>query len=525
MDINKSIKAKLFCLLIAMGAIPFTIVIIVGAMNMISQMENVVEKNGLLRNSIVSEHVTQLLEENFYVLRSIAINPMILRFVKEPSSEQYEEISKILNESNEIFNDKNVMALTAENADQIIRTDGSELVNLRNRRHFQEAMKGNSFVSDIILSMSTNKMIVVLEVPLKDENNKPIGMIQRNFNLVALQKFVEQQGTEESSVIVVDRNGRVIAHSEGIKSHKDEKLLNRYEFILEAIKEDSGIIRLDIDGKDSLACYSKNNLTDWTIITVQPYHYILDQVYVKIVQSTAIGFFMLMMVSTAAYFLSIKVTKPIIEVTNAADKIVRGNDNIDSLEFHSNDELAQMVSAFNKMRSSRDAYQLESELDKLTRLYNKMTIEKLCKMKLQEYTQQENNSTYMAFYIIDLDHFKEANDTFGHQFGDKILISFAEILKRNFRPNDCIGRFGGDEFIVIIDNLPNTDIIIRKAKIINQTARDLVIDGQPAGITASIGIAVIQQQGTDYDKLFQIADRALYHVKENGRNNYYCEIL
>ena len=524
MDIGRSIKTKLFFLLMVIGAIPFIIIITFAAVNMISQMEDVVKKNGLLRNSIVSEHVTELLEKNFYVLHSAALNPMILQFVKYPSNERYQDIYKILKETNHIFNDTNLMALTAADANQLMRTDGSELVNLSNRRHFQEAMQGNDFVSDIILSMSTNKMIVVLEVPIKDENNKPVGMIQRNLNLVALQKFVEMQGTKESSVIVVDRNGRVIAHSDGIKSHKDEKMLNRYEFILEAMDKDSGIIRLNIDKEDSLACCSRNALTGWTIITVQPYHYILDQVYSTIFKATAIGFLMLIIVSAAAYFLSVKVTKPIIDITKAAGKIVSGNDNIDKLEIHSNDELGQMASAFNKMRSSRDAYQLESELDKLTRLYNKMKIEKLCKMKLEAYVQQENNNTYMALYIIDLDHFKEANDTFGHQFGDKVLIEFSKVLKNNFRPNDCIGRFGGDEFVVMIDKLPNTDIIFRKAKTINQLACDLAIDEVPARISASIGIAIVPQNGTDYDTLFQAADTALYYVKKNGRNNYHCEI-
>ena len=100
----------------------------------------------------------------------------------------------------------------------------------------------------------------------------------------------------------------------------------------------------------------------------------------------------------------------------------------------------------------------------------------------------------------------------------------AKILKNNFRSRDCIGRFGGDEFIVMIDNLPNTDIIFRKAKIINQSACELKIDGALVGISTSIGIAIVPQNGTEYDILFETADRALYNVKKNGRNGHHCEI-
>lgn len=503
-----------------MGAIPFIIIIIFSAMSMISKMEDEVEKNGLLRNSIVSEHVTELLEKNFYVLHSAALNPMIVQFVTYPSNEQYQDIYKILEETNDIFNDMNHMALTAADANQLVRTDGSELVNISKRKHFQEAMKGNDFVSDIILSMSTNKMIIVLEVPIKDENDKPVGMLQRNFDLFALQYFIETQDTKEVSVIVIDRNGRAIAHSDKNKNQADDS----YEFLFDKMDKDSGIIRLDIDGEDSLACYSRNYITNWTVITVQPYHYILDQVYAEIIRSAIIGILMLIIVSSVAYILSIRVTKPIIEITDVADKIVSGDGCADSLEVYSNDELGKMAEAFNKMRSSRDAYQIESELDKLTNLYNKDTTEKICKMKLEEYIKRGNNEKFMAFYIIDLDHFKEVNDTFGHQFGDKVLIEFSKLLKNSFRPRDCIGRFGGDEFIVMIDNLPNTDIIFRKAKIINQVACDLKIDGVSAGISTSIGIAIVPQNGTEYDILFETADHALYQVKKNGRNGYHCEI-
>ena len=166
---------------------------------------------------------------------------------------------------------------------------------------------------------------------------------------------------------------------------------------------------------------------------------------------------------------------------------------------------------------------MEAEIDTLTKLYNKSTTEQVGKIKLKTFTDIKDNDTIMAFYIIDLDHFKEANDTYGHQFGDKVLMEFAKNLRKKFRPNDCIGRFGGDEFVVIIDNLPAMEIVTRKARDIKNVALDLEVDGRPAGITASIGIAIVPQDGTDYETIFKAADEALYYVKANGRNGFYYQ--
>ena len=161
----------------------------------------------------------------------------------------------------------------------------------------------------------------------------------------------------------------------------------------------------------------------------------------------------------------------------------------------------------------------------MTELFNKKTMENLCKMKLKTFNENENSNIFMAFYIIDLDHFKEVNDLLGHQFGDKVLVEFAKGLKKIFRPNDCIGRFGGDEFVVIVDSLPNMEVVIRKAEQIKQIAYNLALEGKSHFVTASIGIAIAPQNGRDYDSLFAAADKAVYHVKNSGKNGYYCELF
>lgn len=526
MGLNNSIKHKLFFLLIVMGAIPFIIVIIMSSMNMISDWETSVEKNGILRNTVISEHVTELFEKNFYVLHAAALNFPIIDYVKNPQNQNQKDLIYLLADINEIFRDKSMMALTAADGEQLLRTDGSKLVNIKERRHFHEAMKGRDFVSDVILSMSTGKMIVVLTTPIKDGKNNIVGILQRNFNLTELQDFVEKLDDEETYVIILDREGRIIADSEEGGTIAESFLSNdSYKFISEHISDHSGVLRTKIKDEEVLVSYSKNFLTGWLIITAQPYKYILNQVYSEILKSAIIGLVMLLIVAAVAYWTSVRATRPIIEITKAANVMASGSLDVAAIKIDSHDELGKMAEAFNKVRSARDAFQIQAEIDELTKLYNKATFENTCKMKLKQFKESGNEKNLLALYIIDLDHFKEVNDTKGHQFGDKVLEEFSAHLKKCFRPYDCVARFGGDEFLVVLDKLPGTEIIIKKAEIINQVARDLEIDGENAKITASIGIAVVPHDGVEYEEIFQSADDSLYFVKNNGRDNYHCKSL
>ena len=525
MEISKGIRAKLFFFFVVMGAIPFVILVTAGAINTIAELEESYKQNSLLRNVIISEHITELISKNQAVLKSLAMSPTIIEYVQKPTEEKKGYVMKILRDADEIFNDNNLTALTGADGWQMIRTDGATLVNLKKRQHFQEAMKGRAYVSDIISSMATGKMIVVIESPVLNESGKPVGMIQRNFDLGALQDYVTELNDSEVYVVVMDRTGRIIANSSDSKTISSEYSIdNSYKFILDRIYNSSGVIRLYVNEEDCLATYSRNIETGWMIVTIRPYHYILDQVYDKAIKALVFGMIVLFIGTLIAYLLSMRVTKPIIEMTNVVEEIASGKE-IENIKVSTNDELGQMAAAFNKIRSERDAYQLESELDKLTELFNKKTMENLCKMKLKTFNENENSNIYMAFYIIDLDHFKEVNDLLGHQFGDKVLVEFAKGLKKIFRPNDCIGRFGGDEFVVIVDSLPNMEVVVRKAEQIKQIAFNLAIDGRSRFVTASIGIAIAPQNGRDYDSLFAAADKAVYHVKNNGKNGYYCQLF
>lgn len=541
LEITKSIRKKLFFLFIIMGGIPFFVLIIVGAMSTRFDLEDAATQTSLLRNTIISEHVTELVEKNTAVLHSLALTPEVINYVDTGDEIYRATAEKVCRDTNAIFDDENNLALTSRTGQQLFRTDGSTLVNVKNRAHYQEAMKGREYITDILSSMSTGKMIVVMEVPVLNSLDEPIGMAQRNFDLVALQDFVSTLDDSETSIIVMDRVGRVIANSDKLEGVGSEYGVDtRYKALLDKVYNSQGILDMDIENEKCMATYSRNLRTGWMIVTVRPYHFIWEQVYKKIVYAVALGVVLLLAVSVAAWTFSFKVSDPIVKITDAVGKIASGED-IDEVhvDISTNDELGQMAAAFNKIRTDRerlvenldkvqterDDFKLASELDKLTELFNKATMAKLCRMKLNALNENNLPNIYIALYIIDLDHFKDVNDLLGHQFGDKVLAEFAAGLRKVFRTNDCIGRFGGDEFVAIIDNLPNLDVVRRKAEQIRNLAFNLTVEGKTRFVTASIGIAIAPFEGRDYDTLFQVADKAVYWVKNNGKNGYRCEYL
>lgn len=121
-----------------------------------------------------------------------------------------------------------------------------------------------------------------------------------------------------------------------------------------------------------------------------------------------------------------------------------------------------------------------------------------------------------AFLMIDLDRFKEVNDTLGHVLGDKLLIEMASELESMRRDGDLICRLGGDEFIICLKNIPNENIAKKRADVIVTKLRRKINENLLSSV--SVGIAIYPRDGKTFEELYKNADIALYHAKNNGKN-------
>lgn len=161
---------------------------------------------------------------------------------------------------------------------------------------------------------------------------------------------------------------------------------------------------------------------------------------------------------------------------------------------------------------------LRAEKDALTSLYNKGATVQLIENAIEE---EKINNTINALMVIDLDNFKEVNDTLGHAQGDKVLVDTANAISEIFKGSDVVGRIGGDEFVVFMRNLnaiSNADILA--SKIENKVDFHLPTEEKEIHVTCSIGIAIFPYHGMNYEELFNKADKAVYTAKANGKNGY-----
>lgn len=173
----------------------------------------------------------------------------------------------------------------------------------------------------------------------------------------------------------------------------------------------------------------------------------------------------------------------------------------------------QNIQNLRQIRKEKDKYKEISRRDKMTGLLNKITLEEMVQMQLEDSKETEQ---CMALILIDLDHFKMINDTFGHLTGDKMIRDAAEKIKLLFPYSKMIGRVGGDEFVIFTKSYSRKDIIERtdglKKELNTLCYHDKFI------VTASIGIAFFEQMIESYEEFFSIADKALYKAKRTGRN-------
>ena len=121
--------------------------------------------------------------------------------------------------------------------------------------------------------------------------------------------------------------------------------------------------------------------------------------------------------------------------------------------------------------------------------------------------------------FLDVDDFKKINDNYGHKYGDKVLKIIAKRFQAVVRKADTVARIGGDEFLVILSAVRATNIVERiAAKLIEETSLVVSIGSYDFNVGLSIGIALYPANGSDADELIQVADKAMYQAKKNGRN-------
>lgn len=165
----------------------------------------------------------------------------------------------------------------------------------------------------------------------------------------------------------------------------------------------------------------------------------------------------------------------------------------------------------------RESLRMQSIRDPLTGLFNRRYMEETLERELHRMARHKRA---LGLIMLDIDHFKQFNDTYGHLAGDSILQKIGHVLKESTRGEDIACRFGGEEFILILPEA-NSDSIIQRAEHLRETIHDLTVlyHGQEMGrVSVSVGISCYPVHGITTEELIRAADAALYQAKQFGRN-------
>jgi len=169
------------------------------------------------------------------------------------------------------------------------------------------------------------------------------------------------------------------------------------------------------------------------------------------------------------------------------------------------------------LAKSEERYKYLAKHDALTGISNRLNLEEQLKVITAD---SKRNSKKFAVLFLDLDYFKNINDTLGHYVGDELLKEVSKRILKNIRANDIFARIGGDEFVVVQSDVQKESLLVNVEKLISILREPWIVGEHELHISSSVGIAVYPEDGEDGLTLMKHADIAMYRVKELGRDDF-----
>jgi diguanylate cyclase (GGDEF)-like protein len=235
---------------------------------------------------------------------------------------------------------------------------------------------------------------------------------------------------------------------------------------------------------------------------------------------TAIVMFIICLISV---FTVRSIVLPVRRLVKAAGQLAKGESNV-AVSRGGIRELDQLTGAFNEMASQLQTYHMErayklqrlSQEDPLTSLPNRRQLNVLLNAALERAARQNR---YVGVYFLDIDNFKNINDTLGHTFGDRVLMSVANRLEELIDGLGFIARLGGDEFTIVYEDVPSLAVVHEFGLRVSREFQKLLpVDDRELSISVSLGASIFPVHESDADGLLRAADSALFRAKELGRS-------
>lgn len=400
------------------------------------------------------------------------------------------------------------------------------------------------YISDIHRN-NGDAMMIAVATPVwsRESPKKIIGSLVNHFDLEVINKLFngelvlslgansQTRGIGKTGeTYLVNHNKLIIGDSLFIKDASLKQIVDTYpvKMSIEYGKEIKGTW-LGYRGVPVVGASMVINISDfrWTLISEQDASEAFSQIDRLLEFYITIGFTILLTAILFALSMARKIANPINNLKTSLDELGDGHYCIQIKDVDSKDEIGSLVTAFNHMSNNlSNAHiaikaknkQLEglSKKDGLTGLYNHRYLKE---QAMIEYNRSFRYGSPLSLLMIDIDYFKSINDTYGHLFGDSVLKGIASTIKSSCRDTDIVGRYGGEEFVVI---LPLTSLESAQSvseKLLKNISSEIYRDNENStSITVSIGISSFHEGLNSFEELLSESDMALYQAKNNGRN-------
>jgi diguanylate cyclase (GGDEF)-like protein len=382
-----------------------------------------------------------------------------------------------------------------------------------------------------------NGPTVSIAVPILSYGDAPIGAMIAVLDLRNLKPYLKSATkSPRGEVVLLDSEGRTLVGSgnrDGL-TQLDPALLTRLRAQEGNSMAFQGLTHQRVIGLvDTAAELSITVLAERDRAEVYGAWIELRNIFLGLVIA------LVLIVTTIAFQLGRSIVVPLQRLIRAADRIAAGDLEV-QLSVVRRDELGHLTQVFNQMTdrlrrshaeimAANEAMQQQNKVlktlsitDSLTGLYNRSKLDSILADQLARFKRSHRSFTLL---MLDIDHFKTLNDTYGHIAGDEILAAVARILLQSIRNIDYAARYGGDEFIIILSET-SAELAWNTAERVRSQVETLhpTVKGLGISLTVSIGVVESQLGDSTPTEIFARADHALYEAKRAGRNRAYCPL-
>ncbi|MDC8445963.1 MAG: diguanylate cyclase [Nitrosomonas sp.] len=390
-----------------------------------------------------------------------------------------------------------------------------------------------SFILPPVINEQFETVTVSIALPILSYENYILGQLVLTYDLQSIRSKMEDPiKSSRGEILMVNSRGELLLASHGTIDPTARLSSDAYQ----ALANNPGELLQfqDFSHHQVIGLAQKINVLPVIIIAERKY----EEVYAERIEQR--NFFVILVcasifiVAAIAIYLGRSIVTPLQSLIDATNQIVKGNLDIPLTSVLRKDELGRLAQMFNhmteKLRQNRAEIltaneelrmknQLLEELcvtDSLTGLYNRS---KLNQIITDELSRSHRNKRPFAILMIDVDYFKELNDSLGHIAGDEILATVSRTLIQSIRSIDFAARYGGDEFIVVLTETTAKEATITAERIRTQVSEIFCsVVNKSIHVTLSIGIAQSELKDTLPTDLITRADNALYEAKKAGRN-------